>query len=66
MHAGYTGWLATFTIDMPAASGPDALLWQSLFAALIVALTVAVALLARRADLEPATSRSYALGGAPR
>lgn len=67
MHAGYTGWLATFTMDMPAASGPDALLWQALFAALIVALTVAVALLVRRsAHEEAAASRSYALRGAPR
>ena len=67
MHAGYTGWLATFTMDMPAASGPDALLWQALFAAVIVALTVAVALLARRADhVEFAASASYAFRGAPR
>ena len=67
MHAGYTGWLATFTMDMPAASGPDALLWQALFAALIVALTVAVALLVRRsAHGEPAVSPSYALEGAHR
>jgi uncharacterized protein len=42
MHAGYTGWLASFTMEMPAATGPGALLWQAVFAGGMVLLTVAV------------------------
>lgn len=42
MHAGYTGWLVTFTMEMPAATGPDQLLWEALFATAIVVLTVVV------------------------
>ena len=44
MHAGYTGWLATLTIDMPAATGPGALLWQALFATGLLMLTAAIVL----------------------
>jgi uncharacterized protein len=67
MHAGYTGWLATFTMEMPAATGPGALLWQAPFMVLIVTLTVAVALLARRSGHgAAAASPPYAIRGGAR
>jgi uncharacterized protein len=47
MHAGYTGWLASLTMDMPAATGPAALLWQTLFAAALVALTAGLMIRSR-------------------
>lgn len=54
MHAGYTGWLASFTMEMPATLGPDALLWQALFAGVLVLLTVTVMTLSTRARVRAA------------
>lgn len=54
MHAGYTGWLATFTMEMPAAIGPDALLWQVPFAGAMLLLTLGLMARSARAPASAA------------
>jgi uncharacterized protein len=58
-HASYTGVLATLTMEMPAASGPQTLLWHVLFAAAVWLVVVVVALSSRRDPRgRPTPSRS--------
>lgn len=47
MHAGYTGWLATLTMDMPAGLGSAALVWQLPFGAAIWLVVGVVAIRSR-------------------
>ena len=51
MHAGYTGWLVSFTMEVRAATGPEALLWQALFAGGLVLFAVVVMTLSKRAPV---------------
>jgi uncharacterized protein len=53
MHAGYTGWLVTLTMDMPAGLGSAALAWQLPFGAAIWLAVGVVVIRSRSARHHP-------------
>jgi membrane protease YdiL (CAAX protease family) len=60
MHASYTGWLATLTMDMPAGTGLAALTWSVPFALGISALAAVLVLRSPAAWRQPAPSAAAA------
>jgi membrane protease YdiL (CAAX protease family) len=60
MHASYTGWLAALTMEMPAATGPNALVWQIPFAVAICLVVAVVALRSRQPRHRPAIAAARA------